>query len=134
MKDFSLIYNCKKIIRSKTCCQNPKNPKVHWSDFHKMCFNCIGSFLHEKKPHVIQYQSYKKSSNEVFINDLRNRFFSIQFWKMKKKNVDVTLLAPLEKRYVTENQAPFINRTITKEITKRSGARNNFSKWNSKTK
>ena len=43
--------------------------------------------------------------------------------KNEKKNIDVTLHAPLEKRYVTENQAPLINRTITKEIMKRSGGR-----------
>ena len=27
VKDFSLIYNCKNIIRNKTYCKNPENPK-----------------------------------------------------------------------------------------------------------
>ena len=49
-------------------------------------------------------------------------FFQFNFEKWKK-NVDVTLHAALEKRYVTEHQAPFINRTVTKEILKRSGGR-----------
>ena len=53
MKNFSLISNCKDIIRDKTCYKNPENPKcidliminmtksqateTGLSDFHKMC-------------------------------------------------------------------------------------------------
>ena len=46
-----------------------------------------------------------------------------------KKTVDVTLKKNAllkKKRYVRAKQAPFINKTITKEIVKRSHLRNKF--------
>ena len=44
------------------------------------------------------------------------------------KNINVTLKkhTPLKKRYVRSNQAPFVNKTITKEIKKQSHLRNKF--------
>ena len=48
--------------------------------------------------------------------------------KNSKNTVDVTLNkdAPLKKRYLEANQAPFINKTISKETMKQSRLRNNF--------
>lgn len=44
------------------------------------------------------------------------------------KNVNVSLKkhTPLKKRYVRSNQAPFVNKTITKEIKKQPHLRNKF--------
>ena len=48
--------------------------------------------------------------------------------KIKKKTVDAALMkhAPLEKKNAIANHAPFINKSITKEIMKLSCLRNKF--------
>ena len=82
-------------------------------------------------PNIIRYRNYKKFNNEVFINDLEeqfsenNEFLNFEFFK---RIVDKTLdkYAPIKKRYVRANQAPFMNKRINKEIMKRSRLRNKF--------
>ena len=50
--------------------------------------------------------------------------------KNSKKTVEVIFkkYAPLKDRYARAYRAPFINKTVTKEIMKRSRVRNNFLK------
>ena len=49
-------------------------------------------------------------------------------FKVLKGSVNITLdkHAPLKKRYVGANQSPFMNKKLSKEITKRSCLRNKF--------
>ena len=49
-------------------------------------------------------------------------------FKILKGSVNITLdkHAPLKKRYVRANQSPFMNKKLSKEITKRSCLRNKF--------
>ena len=116
MKDFSLIYSCKKIIRDKTCCKSPENVmriglimtntpisfqnlqtiETELSNFHNICFTVLKFFRTKQKPHI-QFRSYKKFLNDASINDLRNTFFQFSsswencsFGKLKK-TVEVTL-------------------------------------------
>ena len=105
MKDFSLIYNCKNIIRYKACYKNPENPKyidlimtnmpksfqnslaieTGLSDFHKICLTVLKVFCIKQKPDI-QYRSFEKFSNEAFINDLRNTFFQFSCsWEMLER-------------------------------------------------
>ena len=95
-----------------------------------------------QKPHIIEYRSYKKFSNEGFI---KSKISEIHFFnsaqgrktlllKIKKKTNDITLKknAPLKKRSVKANQVPFINKTITKEIMKPSRLTNKETFRNTK--
>ena len=153
MKDFSLIYNCKNFVMDKTCYKNLENPKyidpimtnilksfqnsleieTGLSDFLKMCLTVLKVFYTKQKSHIIQYRSYKKFSNEVFmVSEIHFFQFSSSWEKFSfeksKKTVSFTFKkhASLKKRYVRANQAPFIKKTITKEIMKRLRLRNNF--------
>ena len=76
---------------------------------------------------MIRYRNYRKFNNEVFINDLseNNEFLNFESFK---RIVDKTLdkYAPIKKRYVRANQAPFMNKSINKEIMKRRRLRNKF--------
>ena len=95
-----------------------------------------------QKPHIIEYRSYKKFLNEGFIKSIISEihfFNSAQggktlLLKIKKKTNDVTLKknAPLKKRSVKANQAPFINKTMTKKIMKRSPLTNKETFRNTK--
>ena len=103
------------------------------SDFCKMCLILLKVFYIKQKPHI-QYRSYKKFSDEALINDVQNTFFLLNsscencLFEKLKKTVDVTLKrhARLKKRYVRASQAPFINKTITKNVMKQSPHRNKF--------
>ena len=68
MKDICLVYNCKNIISDETCYENPENPKyidlimTNMPNFFPNS-QAIETGLSDfstpnKKPHIIQYQSY----------------------------------------------------------------------------
>ena len=82
-------------------------------------------------PNIIRYCNYKIFNNEAFINDLKEQFSeNNEFLNFEsfKRIVYETLdkYAPIKKRYIRANQAPFINKRINKEIMKRSRLRNKF--------
>ena len=104
------------------------------SDFHKMTLTVMKVFYKKQKPNIITYRSYKNFSNEVFMvdfqntisqvtsenNDLKFDIFKAILYQAIQKH------APIKQRCVRANQAPFINKTINKEIMKRSRLRNKF--------
>ena len=104
------------------------------SDFHKMTLTVMKVFYKKQKPTIITYCSYKNFSNEVFMADSQNRISQVtsenndlEFDIFKSVlNQAIQKHAPIKQRYVRSNQAPFINKTINKEIMKRSRLRNKF--------
>ena len=104
------------------------------SDFHKMTLTVMKVFYKKQKPTIITYRSYKKFSNEVFMADFQNTISQVtsenndlEFDIFKAVlNQAIQKHAPIKQRYVRANQAPFINKTINKEIMKRSRLRNKF--------
>ena len=80
------------------------------------------------------YRNYKHFSNEAFMFDVKN---SITQMTSERNNLEfdrfktaldkaIQRHAPIKKRYVRANQAPFINKKTNKEIMKRSRLRNKF--------
>ena len=154
MRDFCHVYNCQNIIKDKTCFKNPHNPscvdlfitnrpksfqnstviETGLSDFHKMSLTVMKVFYKKQRPKIIRYGNFCNFDNELFINEVKNSIEqeycqnqSLEFGSFKKK-VDNILQkhAPLKKRYVRANQAPFIDKSINKHIMKRSRLRNKF--------
>ena len=91
-------------------------------------------FYKKQRPKIIRYRNYRNFDNELFINEVKNSIEqeycqnqSLEFGSFKKK-VDNILQkhAPLKKRYVRANQAPFIDKNINKHIMKRSCLCNKF--------
>ena len=84
----------------------------------------------KQTPKVVYYRDYKKFSNELFRNDL----LQAQTFTETKENVQTNIVnifnehAPLKKRYVRANQAPFMNKKLSKEIMTSSRLRNKFLK------
>ena len=99
-----------------------------------MTLKVMKVFYKKQKPTIITYRSYKNFCNEVFMADFRNRISQVtsenndlEFVIFRAVlNQGIQKHAPIKKRYVRANQAPFINKTINKEITKRSRLRNKF--------
>ena len=104
------------------------------SDFHKMTLTVMKVFYKKQKPTIITYRSYKNFSNEVFMADFQNKISQVtsenndlEFDIFKAiLNQAIQKHAPINQRYVRANKAPFINKTINKEIMKRSQLRNKF--------
>ena len=104
------------------------------SDFHKMTLTVMKVLYKRQKPTIMTYRSYTNFSNELFMADVQNRIFQVtsenndlEFDVFKAVlNEAIQKHAPIKQRYVRANQAPFINKTINKEIMKRSRLRNKF--------
>ena len=104
------------------------------SDFDKMTLTVMKVFYKKQKPTIITCLSYKNVSNEVFMVDVQNRISQVtsenndlEFDIFKAVlNQAIQKHAPIKQRHVRANQAPFINKTINKEITKMSQLRNKF--------
>ena len=89
-------------------------------------------FYKKQKTNIVTYRNYKHFSNEAFMLDVTNSII-----QMTSENNDLEFdrfiaaldeaiqrHAPIKKRCVRANQAPFINKRINKEIMKRSRLRN----------
>ena len=153
VSDFCEIYNLKNIIREKTCFKNPNNPscidliitnrpksfqnsmviETGLSDFHKMYIKVIKMYYCKQKPSIIHYRKFKDFNNDSFIKDLQTlltKSFNEEPlpFQALRESVNVTLEkhAPTEKGYARANQAPYMNKKLSKEIMKRPRLRNNF--------
>ena len=91
-------------------------------------------FYKNQKPTIITYGCNKKFSNEVFMADVQNRIsqvtsenkdLELDFFKAVI-NEAIQRQAPIKQRYVRANQGLLINKTINKQIMKRSRIRNKF--------
>ena len=152
--DFCHVYNCQNIIKDKTCFKNPQNPscidliltnrqrsfqnskvkETGLSDFQKMSLSIMKIFYKKQRPNIIRYRNYRNFNNECFINDVQSSILreysqnETLEYELFKRKVDYVLEkhAPIKKRYVRANQAPFIDKTINRHIMKRSRLRNKF--------
>ena len=80
------------------------------------------------------YRDYCNFDNEIFINEVKNiieleycqnQSLEIRSFKKKVDNI-LQKHAPLRKRYVRANQAPFKDKSVNKHIMKRTRLRNKF--------
>ena len=91
-------------------------------------------FYKKQRPNIIRYRNYRNFNNECFINDVQSSIMKEYSqnetleYELFERKVDYVLEkhAPIKKRYVRANQAPFIDKTINKHIMKRSRIRNKF--------
>ena len=100
------------------------------SDFDKMILKVMRAYFVKQTPKVVYYRDYKKLSNDLFRNDI----LQAQALTDTKENVQTNIVnifnehAQLKKRYDRANQAPFMNKKLSKEIMMRSRLRNKFLK------
>ena len=86
-----------------------------------------------QKSSVITYRKFKNFSNIEFMKDLEEHLTKFEHFdnipsNLFKETVNTILEkhAPTKKKYVRANQAPFISKTLSKEIMKISRLRNKF--------
>ena len=106
------------------------------SDYHKLISTSLRVYIAKLKPKTILYRDYKKFDEKHFLNDLQKQNFT--YGEVDhNKNYDnlikcfseiVEKHAPLKKKIIRGNHAPFMTKTMRKEIYTRSRLRNNFNK------
>ena len=144
------------LIREPTCYKNPEKPscidliltnKTHsfqksgvietgLSDFHRMAVTVTKMTFQKLKPRIINYRDYKFFYNVRHRNDLlqeiSNSYLEFNgngfsgFFDICRTTLDQH--APRKKKFTRGNHMPFINKTLSKEIMKRTKLRNKFLK------
>ena len=153
MKTFCETYNLENLIKGPTCYKNADNPssidimltnkklsfqnsltvETGLSDFHKMTITVLKRFFKKKDPVTITYHDLKYFNGIRFREDIRNQLEQIRALDIDSfKNVFITTWnshAPVKKLVVRGNNAPFMNRTLSKAFMHRSKLKNRYHKF-----
>ena len=152
MKEFCEIYDLENLIKDPTCFKNPSNPssidvmltnrkssfqnsmtlEIGLSDHHKMVVTVLKRYFKKRDPITINYRDYKCFNGNNFRNDIKNELerseslnihdFKVTFMKVLDSH------APPKQKVVRGNNAPFMNKILTKEFMHRSRLRNKYLK------
>ena len=103
-------------------------------DHHKMIITVLKSNYKKRDPLLVNYRSYKKCDENLFRNELANTLENLIGENMgydEFKNVfmkTLNLHAPMKKKTVRGNNAPFVNHTLSQAFMHRSKLKHIFNK------
>ena len=156
MTVFCDMYDPKCLIKEPTCHKNPENPscidliltnnpkcfqsscvvETGLSDFHRMTVTVMKATFKKFEPRIIHYRDYKNFQNDQYRDELTPKLSNIvsennnirlnEFLSICMDTLD--RYAPCKQKYTRGNHLPFMNKTISKEIMKRTRFRNQFLK------
>ena len=150
LQNFLNTYNMKNLVKELTCykAETPRcidliltnrnqsmqhTTETGVSDFHKMIVTVLKTTFPKQGPSIINYRSYKNFDQTSFKQDLRNELdnmdasdtnygaFETAFDKVLNKH------APLKKKYVRANDAPFMTKALRKAVMLRTRLRNKYN-------
>ena len=154
MKDFCEFYDLENLIKKPTCYKNPKNPssidvmltnkkgnfqnsitiETGLSDWHKMTVTILKTYCRKQDPIIVSYRDYSKFSEEIFRDDLLRQLdvLDIDTMTIDQFNVmfkaTINWHAPMKKKTIRGNNAPFMNKTLSKAFMHRSKLKNSYYK------
>ena len=153
MKEFCEIYSLENLIKEPTCYKSVNNPssidimltnkklsfqnsmtvETGLSDFHKMTVTVLKRHFKKKDPITITYRDLKSFDGVKFRKDIRNQLEHIGELNIDDfKHVFTSTWnahAPVKKKVVRGNNAPFMNRTLSKAFMHRSKLKNRYHKF-----
>ena len=150
MEVFCDVYILKNLIRHPTCFQSAHDPtsidmfltnryncfhnsrtiETGISDNHKMIINLLKSYFKKSNPTIIKYRSYVNYDEGYFKTDLTHSLFSSDKCNTNYdefKNIYMNVLnrhAPIKAKKIRGNNAPLMNKTLSKSIMIRSKLKN----------
>ena len=152
MKDFCETYNLTNLITDPTCFKSIENPscidvmltnrslcfessrtvETGLSDCHKMTVTVMKKHYKRLEPVTINYRDYKSFDGDKFRTDLKERLaksesLSIENFKTMFYEV-LDLHAPKKQKVARGNNAPFMNKTLSKAFMTRARLRNKYFK------
>ena len=91
----------------------------------------LKSSFAKQKPRVLNYRNYKFFNNVLFRDQVLNKLRNLDL-QIKNKGLNhfketclavINIIAPLKRRFIRANQAPFINKEIERVVMVRSKLR-----------
>ena len=99
VRDFCQIYSCKNLIKDNTCFKNQLKPScidlittnrpksfqhsvtvgIGLSNVHKITLTVMKVFCIKQKANIVMYRNFKHFSNETFMFDVKNSYYSSDF-------------------------------------------------------
>jgi len=153
MINFCETYNLRNLIKEPTCYKNPNNPssidvmltnmsksfqssttlETGLSDFHKMTITVLKTFFKKRDPITINYRCYSKFNDTEFKDELLTSLQNFNKNMCYKDFNDIFMKilnshAPVKQKVIRGNNAPFMNKTLSKAFMHRSKLKNNFNK------
>ena len=154
MREFMDTYNLKSLIKEPTCFKSALNPscidliltnqknsfqnstaiETGISDFHKMTVTVLKTYFQKQSPTIIRYRNYKKFDNESFCDNLKYELEKADNNDMEYETFKMLFMrcldkyAPMKSKLVRANNAPFMNKRLSKSIMLRSALRNKLIK------
>ena len=103
------------------------------SDFHKMTLTVLKRYFKKKDPIIITYRDLKSFDGQKFREEIRNKLGQSEELDIDDfKNILTStwdLHAPAKKKVVRGNNAPFMNRTLSKAFMHRARLKNRYYKF-----
>ena len=105
-------------------------------DYHRLITTFMKSYFSRLKPKIIHYRNFKRFDEQKFIDNVKNADFSFE---TDDPNENYSVLtntfssivekhAPLKKKIVRGNHAPFITKDLRKAIYTRSRLKSKYIK------
>ena len=106
------------------------------SDYHRLIATFMKSYFSRLKPKIIHYRNFKRFDEQKFIDDVKNADFSFETNDPNENysaltntfSLIVEKHAPLKKKIVRGNHAPFITKDLRKAIYTRSRLKSKYIK------
>ena len=144
IEPFHYMHELCNLAKEKTCFKNMQNPScidllitnnvytfqqttaicIGLSDCHKLVLTVSKTAVPRSQPKEITYRDYKQFDPSKFKKELKNVFmkenidsctkFDEPFWKV------LNIHAPLKRKLLRANHAPYISKTLRKAIMRRS--------------
>ena len=117
------------LTNQPSCFQHSKVFETGLSDFHLLTFTEFKMSFQKLQP-KINYKDYTNFDNEKFWLDIWKMNLNTTDLKRFKKTIFriVNKHAPIKRKYIRANEAPFMTKDLHKAIMKRSKRRNKFLK------
>ena len=154
MKNFCEMYDLKNLIKTPTCYKNPDNPtsidvmltnrkscfensiaiETGLSDHHMMTISVLKVYHKKRSPVIKYYRCYKNFNMITFRSNLK---YSLEIFNANTmtyedfKKIFMAVLdkyAPMKKKVIRGNNAPFMSKRLSKEIMHRSKLKNKLNK------
>ena len=110
------------------------------SDCHKLVSTVFRSTFIKLPPKSVRYRSYKTYDKQNFLHELDQKLIQGDIYKTDDSYSKLTEImsevlekhAPLKTKTIRGNQAPFLNKRLSKAIMNKSRIRNKYLQWSSR--
>ena len=127
------------LTNKPNCFQKTSAFETSLSDFHKLVVTIFRSTFKKLPPKIIKYRSYKNFNEKNFVYELDQQLIQGDVYKTENSFSKLTEIlsetlnkhAPMKSKTVRGNQAPFMNKVISKNIMNKSRIKNKWYSYKS---